>query len=208
MASTRTSPCASGRASRPATSPASAWGRSPSRVSAGGRQQGTTLAAPPWLRQQQGAASTAWKRITRMRWPDSPRSWCRPVPLPAQLVASEGEVLCPGAPGVDITMTIDAGLQLALEQGAAGSRDRGSREERVGRRPRPLHGRHLRGGELPSYDANNYQKTAAKDPSIFIDPVVARSTRPGSVLEMITAVATPLQGRRPCRRRPSATRAS
>jgi cell division protein FtsI (penicillin-binding protein 3) len=110
------------------------------------------------------------------------------------LVASEGEVLSPGAPGVDITMTIDAGLQLALEQEllAAGIADRAKSVSAVVLDP--YTGAVYAEASYPSYDANNYQKTAAKDPSIFIDPVVSKVYEPGSVFKMITAVATLSKG--------------
>jgi len=41
----------------------------------------------------------------------------------------------------------------------------------------------------PSYDSNDYQALATKDPGVFIDPIVSTVYEPGSVFKMLTATA-------------------
>jgi cell division protein FtsI (penicillin-binding protein 3) len=106
-----------------------------------------------------------------------------------RVLPGEGEVEEVGAPGVDLTLTIDAGLQLALEQEllAAGIADRAKSVSAVVMDP--YTGAIYAEASYPSYDANDYQKIATKDPSRFIDPVVSQIYEPGSVFKMLTAVA-------------------
>jgi cell division protein FtsI/penicillin-binding protein 2 len=101
----------------------------------------------------------------------------------------EGQVESPGSPGVDVTLTVDAGLQLALEQEllAAGIGDRAKSVSAVVMDP--YTGAIYAEASYPSYDANDYQKIAAKDPSRFVDPIVSQIYEPGSVFKMVTAVA-------------------
>ena len=103
--------------------------------------------------------------------------------------SGDGEVIEAGSPGVDITLTIDAGLQLALEQEllAAWVADRAVSVSAVVMDP--FTGAVYAEGTYPSYDANNYQKVAAKNPARFMDPVVSSVYEPGSVFKMVTAVA-------------------
>jgi cell division protein FtsI (penicillin-binding protein 3) len=105
------------------------------------------------------------------------------------VLPGEGEVEQVGTPGVDLTLTIDAGLQLALEQEllAAGIADRAKSVSAVVMDP--FTGAVYAEASYPSYDANSYQKIAAKDPSRFIDPVVSQIYEPGSVFKMLTAAA-------------------
>jgi cell division protein FtsI/penicillin-binding protein 2 len=110
------------------------------------------------------------------------------------LAPGEGQVEAPGSPGVDVTLTIDAGLQLALEQEllAAGIADRAKSVSAVVMDP--YTGAVYAEASYPSYDANDYQQLAAKDPSRFIDPVVSQIYEPGSVFKMVTAVAGLTEG--------------
>ena len=82
-----------------------------------------------------------------------------------------------GTPGEDIRLTIDAGLQLALEQEvlAAWAADRAKSVSAVV--IDPYTGEVLAEATYPSYDANNYQAVAAADPNRFIDPVVSLGLR-------------------------------
>ena len=94
-----------------------------------------------------------------------------------------------GAPGEDLRLTIDAGLQLALEQEvlAAWSADRAKSVSAVVLDP--YTGEVLAETTYPSYDANDYQAIATTDPSRFIDPVISSVYEPGSVFKMLTAIA-------------------
>lgn len=98
-------------------------------------------------------------------------------------------VLDPGVPGQDMTLTIDASLQVALEQEllAAWIADRAKAVSAVVMDP--YTGEVYAWGSYPSYDANNYQAIAAQDPSRFQDPIVSTVYEPGSVFKMLTAIA-------------------
>lgn len=95
----------------------------------------------------------------------------------------------PGAPGEDIRLTIDAGLQLAVEQEtlAAWAADRAKSVSAVVMDP--MTGEIYAEASYPSYDANDYAAIAATDPERFIDPVVSSAYEPGSVFKMLTVVA-------------------
>ncbi len=101
----------------------------------------------------------------------------------------EGVVESAGSPGVDLTLTVDASLQLALEQEllAAWVADRAKSVSAVV--IDPYTGAIYAEATYPSYDANQYQAIAQKDPSRFVDPVVSRVYEPGSVFKMLTAAA-------------------
>ena len=94
-----------------------------------------------------------------------------------------------GTAGEDIQLTIDAGLQLALEQEllAAWAADQAKTVSAVV--IDPYTGEVLAEATYPSYDANNYQAVASADPNRFIDPVVSSVYEPGSVFKMLTAIA-------------------
>ncbi len=95
----------------------------------------------------------------------------------------------PGAPGADLTLTIDASLQLKLEQElyAAWVADRAKSVSGVVLDPRT--GEVLAEASYPAYDANQYQATAATDPGRFVDPVISAVYEPGSVFKLLTATA-------------------
>ena len=98
-------------------------------------------------------------------------------------------VLDPGTPGQDLTLTIDAGLQVAVEQEllAAWIADRAKAVSAIVLDP--YTGEVYAWASYPSYDANDYKAIAADDPSRFIDPLVSTVYEPGSVFKMFTAVA-------------------
>jgi cell division protein FtsI/penicillin-binding protein 2 len=94
-----------------------------------------------------------------------------------------------GAPGEDLRLTIDAGLQLSVEQEilAAWAADRAKSVSAVVLDP--YTGEILAEASYPSYDGNDYAAIAASDPSRFIDPVISSVYEPGSVFKMLTVVA-------------------
>jgi len=95
----------------------------------------------------------------------------------------------PGVPGEDLRLTIDAGLQLAIEQevSAAGIADGAKSVSAVVLDP--WTGEIYASASWPSYDENRYGAAAAEDSSAFVDPVVSHVYEPGSVFKMLTVVA-------------------
>jgi len=102
---------------------------------------------------------------------------------------AEATVVEPGSPGADLTLTIDASLQLALEREvyAAWVADRAARISAVVMDPQS--GEILAQATYPAYDANHYQQVADEEPGRFVDPIVSAVYEPGSVLKMLTAAA-------------------
>ncbi len=104
-------------------------------------------------------------------------------------VPDTSTVMEEGYPGQNITLTIDASLQGAVEQEllSAWIADRAKRVSAVVMDP--YTGEVLAYASYPSYDANDYQAIAADDPGVFVDPIVSTVYEPGSVFKMMTAVA-------------------
>lgn len=94
-----------------------------------------------------------------------------------------------GSPGVDVTLTIDASLQLAVEREvyAAWVADHAKSVSAVVLDP--VTGEILAEATYPSYDANAYGSTAATSPERFLDPIVSAVYEPGSVFKLVTAAA-------------------
>jgi cell division protein FtsI/penicillin-binding protein 2 len=99
-----------------------------------------------------------------------------------------------GQPGTDLTLTVDASLQLRVEQEllAAWVADKAKSASAVVMDP--YTGEVYAMATYPSYDGNDYKAIAASDPSRFIDPVVASVYEPGSVFKMMTAAAALTNG--------------
>ena len=95
----------------------------------------------------------------------------------------------PGTPGRDVRTTIDASLQLQVEQEVftAWIADKAKTVSAVVMDPKS--GELLAEASYPSYDANAYSQVADQNPDLFMDPVVTRSYEPGSVFKMLTASA-------------------
>jgi cell division protein FtsI/penicillin-binding protein 2 len=99
-----------------------------------------------------------------------------------------------GVPGVDLRLTIDAGLQLAVEQELLAAWVADSAVSASAVVMDPFSGEIYAEATYPAYDANAYRSIASTDPSRFIDPVVSAVYEPGSVFKMLTSVAALEQG--------------
>jgi len=104
-------------------------------------------------------------------------------------VPDTSTVMEEGYPGQSITLTIDASLQVAVEQEllATWVADRAKRVSAVVMDP--YTGEVFAYASYPSFDANDYQAIAAEDPGRFVDPIVSTVYEPGSVFKMLTATA-------------------
>src|SRR3954466_4392358 len=115
-------------------------------------------------------------------------------------VPESSTVIEPGYPGQNVTLTLDASLQVAVEQEllSAWIADRAKRVSAVVMDP--YTGEVFAYASYPSYDANHYQALApaaathdqalaADDAGVFVDPIVSTVYEPGSVFKMLTATA-------------------
>ena len=111
-----------------------------------------------------------------------------------QAILDDATVTQAGQPGADLRLTIDARLQLRVEQEllAAWVADRAKRASAVVMDP--YTGEVYAMATYPSYDGNDYKAIAATDPERFIDPVVSAVYEPGSVFKMMTAAAALTKG--------------
>ena len=91
--------------------------------------------------------------------------------------------------GDNVTLTIDASLQLRLEKElyATWAADRAPRV--TGLVMDPYTGAILAWASVPGYDANSYAQVAERSPELFLDPIVQEVYEPGSVMKMHTAAA-------------------
>jgi cell division protein FtsI/penicillin-binding protein 2 len=106
----------------------------------------------------------------------------RPVPGTTTIVD-------PGLPGVDLRLTVDASLQLALEQELLATLLADSAVSVSAVVMDPWTGEVLAEASAPGYDANDYRAIAATAPERFLDPNISKVYEPGSVFKMLTAVA-------------------
>ena len=104
-------------------------------------------------------------------------------------MADTEQTVSPGAPGSDLRLTVDASLQLEVEQEAMATKiaDRADSVSVVVMDP--YDGSVYADASYPSYDANDFQATANSDPSLFLDPTVASVYEPGSVFKLLTTIA-------------------
>jgi cell division protein FtsI/penicillin-binding protein 2 len=109
--------------------------------------------------------------------------------IAARQIPDTAVVQDPGTPGQDLRLTIDAGLQLSVEQEilAAWVADKAKSVSALVMNP--YNGEILAEASYPSYDANNYSQVAATDPSRFVDSIVSSVYEPGSVFKMLTSIA-------------------
>jgi cell division protein FtsI (penicillin-binding protein 3) len=111
-------------------------------------------------------------------------------PVPETMVIRE-----PGVEGVDLRLTIDAGLQMTVEQEVfqAWLADEAASVSAVVMDA--YTGEIYASGTYPSYDANAYREVATNSPSRFVDPIVSSVYEPGSVFKLLTALAALETGR-------------
>ena len=93
----------------------------------------------------------------------------------------------PGQIGADLRLTIDASLQLSLEQELLNAWIADDARSVSAVVLDPYTGEVYAQATYPSYDANRYREVASEDPSRFIDPIVSNVYEPGSVFKMMTA---------------------
>src|SRR4029079_16730088 len=94
-----------------------------------------------------------------------------------------------GVPGQDIRLTIDAGLQLAVEQEVMAARIATHAKSVEACVMDPWTGEIYAEASYPSYDANDYATIANDDPSVFVDPVVSHVDEPCSGFQMLPVLA-------------------
>ena len=95
----------------------------------------------------------------------------------------------PGTPGMDLRLTVDAGLQLQVEKElhAAWVADRAKSVSAIVMDV--ASGEIVAWATVPGYDANDYRAVAEADPARFVDPIVAHVYEPGSVMKAFVAAA-------------------
>ena len=98
-------------------------------------------------------------------------------------------VVDPGQAGADLSLTIDAGLQLQLEKELYAVQVADGATQASAVILDPASGAILASASVPSYDANAYAAMAASDPGRFVDPIVSDVYEPGSVMKMFVAAA-------------------
>jgi cell division protein FtsI/penicillin-binding protein 2 len=94
-----------------------------------------------------------------------------------------------GSPGADLSLTVDASLQLAVEQEVMSAWVADQAKSVSAVIIDPFTGEILAEATYPSYDANDYAAIAAADPGRFVDPVISEVYEPGSVFKMLTVIA-------------------
>lgn len=143
---------------------------------------------------REGTGQYGVEQFYQERLAGTPRVVAAQKDAAGNAVPDSSTVLEEGAPGEDLLLTIDAGLQVAVEQEllSAWIADRAKRVSAVVLDP--YTGEVYAYGSYPSYDANRYQEIGAKDPGRFVDPIVSTVYEPGSVFKMLTATAALGQG--------------
>lgn len=102
---------------------------------------------------------------------------------------SSTQVIEPGIAGQDVTISIDASLQLQLEKElyAAWVADKAKRVSGLVMDPKT--GELLAWATVPGYDANDAGRVATTQPELLLDPIISQFYEPGSVMKMLTAAS-------------------
>ena len=98
-------------------------------------------------------------------------------------------IVDPGMAGSDIRTTIDASLQLQVEQEVFSTWLADKAKVVSATVMDPKTGAVLAEASYPSYDANHFGQVATQDPTLFRDPIISEVYEPGSVFKMLTASA-------------------
>ncbi|MFM9129032.1 MAG: peptidoglycan D,D-transpeptidase FtsI family protein [Candidatus Limnocylindrus sp.] len=94
-----------------------------------------------------------------------------------------------GRTSANLQLCIDATLQTLVEQEVTTAGIADDAESVSAIVMDPYTGAIISSASWPSYDANNFGVTAARDPSRFINPATTSVYEPGSVMKSITSVA-------------------
>ncbi len=118
-----------------------------------------------------------------------PRTEVAEVGAGGDAIPGTEAVTDPGQPGQNLVLTVDAGLQLAVEKelNATWIADGAASASAIVMDASS--GAVLAWASEPSYDANSYATVAQRDPAAFVDPLISRVYEPGSVMKMFTATA-------------------
>lgn len=106
-----------------------------------------------------------------------------------RMLSTTARVVEPGQDGVDIHLTIDAGLQLQLEKELLAARNTDDAKRASALIMDPRTGEILAWASVPGYDANDYAAQWVRNKDAFRDPILSSSYEPGSVMKMFTAAA-------------------
>jgi cell division protein FtsI/penicillin-binding protein 2 len=161
----------------------------------GGGGPGTTLAAHLiGFVNREGEGQYGVEQFYQDRLAGEPRVVEADRDASGRPIAETERTVEPGVPGEDILLTIDAGLQLAVEQEVMAARIATGAASVSAVVMDPWTGEIYAEASYPSYDANEYAAIATDDPSRFVDPNVSQVYEPGSVFKMLTIVAGLEQG--------------
>ena len=145
---------------------------------------------PPGLRQPRGRGPVRRRAVLPGRPGRHGDAWSPPSGMPrGNAVPDTSTVLEEGYPGQSLTLTIDASLQVAVEQEllSAWIADRAKRVSAVVMDP--YTGEVYAYASYPRSTPTTTRPSRPRTPGVFIDPIVSTVYEPGSVFKMMTATA-------------------
>ena len=155
-----------------------------------GGAPGTTLAAHLLgFANRAGTGQYGVEQYYQTALAGTPTTWSAERDSLGNTVPDTAHVLQQGSAGQDLALTIDASLQVAVEQEilSAWIADRAKSVSAMVMDP--YTGEVYAYASYPSYDANGYQAIADRQPALFTDPMASGVYEPGSVFKMLTAQA-------------------
>jgi cell division protein FtsI/penicillin-binding protein 2 len=123
-----------------------------------------------------------------------PTTWSAEQDSLGNTVPDTAHVVEQGSPGQDLTLTIDASLQVAVEQEILSAWISDRAKSVAALVMDPYTGEIYAYASYPSYDANDYQAIADRNPLVFTDPIASAVYEPGSVFKMLTAQTALTEG--------------